>query len=121
MALVFLLGGLYLGLLDGNVSWLRTLPGDVVVSEEAAPLVTTLLQTSRIPDVALQAVRRTPGVRRVDALRGRLVSLDEGADRYTLVYLVGLRPTQDFAAPVAVMAGRARPRLGEIVVDRVLA
>jgi len=37
------------------------------------------------------------------------------------VQLVGIRPRSTFGGPVRVLAGRARPRLGEIVVDAVVA
>jgi putative ABC transport system permease protein len=114
------LGGLYLGLLEGNVSYLRTLPGDVVVSEKGAPLVTTLLQSSRIGPAEVRAVRAVPGVAQADALYGRLVSVSRGP-AFTLVYLVGRRWSETFAGPVALRAGRRRPHIGEIVVDRVLA
>jgi len=121
VALVTVLAALYHGLIDANQRYLRTLEGDVVVSEAGAPLVTTLLQTSRLPPATVEAVRHTAGVARVRALHGRLVSLAGGRDRYVLVYLVGLRPPDTFAAPVAMVAGRARPQVGEIVVDEVLA
>src|SRR5262245_38778322 len=120
VALVFVLGGLYLGLLEGNVSYLRTLDADVVVSEEGAPLVTTLLQSSRIPGNLVRKVRGVPGVHAVDPLYGRLVTLEQGPT-FTLVYLVGRSWGDDFAGPVTMRAGRRRVHIGEIVVDRVLA
>jgi ABC-type lipoprotein release transport system permease subunit len=121
VALVDVLGGLYFGLAAGNLEWLRTLPGDVVVCEAGVPLVTTLLQTSRLPATAAGDVRRLPGVRDVTPLYGRVVSLGEETDRFALVYLVGLAPDDVFGAPVRVLDGHARPRIDEILLDRVLA
>lgn len=121
VALVDVLGGLYFGLLAGHREWLRTLPGDVVVCEAGAPLVTTLLQTSHLPATAADDVRRMPGVRDVAAIYGRVVSLGEETDRFALVYLVGLGPDDGFGGPVHVVEGHDRPRVDEILLDRVLA
>lgn len=120
VALVLVLGGLYLGLLEGNVSYLRTLPGDVVVSEEGVPLVATLLQSSRLTPDVVRAVLRVPGVASATPLHGRLVSLEQGPT-FTLVYLVGRRWGETFGGPVRMVSGRHRAHIGEIIVDRVLA
>jgi putative ABC transport system permease protein len=119
--LVVVLGGLYAGLIAGHLEYLRTLPGDVVVSQAGVPLVTTLLHTSRLPPGVVDEVRRVPGVRDVKPLYGRVVSLAEETDRFALVYLVGLTPDDQFGAPVRVVEGHARPRVNEILIDRVLA
>ena len=62
----------------------------------------------------------SPACARWIPLHGRLVSLEQGP-AFTLVYLVGRRWSDGFAAPVALRAGRARTHIGEIVIDRVLA
>ncbi|HZP40779.1 MAG TPA: ABC transporter permease [Candidatus Binatia bacterium] len=121
VALVVVLGSLYFGLLAGHLEYLRTLPGDVVVCEAGVPLVTTLLQTSRLPATTADEIRRVPGVRDVVPLYGRVASLGEEADRFALVYLVGLAPDDRFGRPVRVLEGRDHPRTDEILLDRVLA
>lgn len=117
--LVLLTAGVYLGLVDAIVAFPRTLGGDVVVAE-AGSSPTFMRSSSRLPLDAADRVARLPGVARVDPLHGRLILLERDG-RQALVFLVGLYPEETFAAPPAIVAGRARPRLNEIIVDRVLA
>lgn len=116
---VLIVSGFYLGLLDATVAWLRTLPGDAVVTtRHGSP---ALMQA--YPDLdarTVRAVRAAPGVARVHELVGQRAWLSrDGRDAW--VQLVGIRPTGRFGAPLRVLAGRGRPRLGEIVVDAVVA
>lgn len=117
--LVLVATGIYFGILHAIVGYPQTLPGEIVVGEMGASAA--LLHTSsRLPAGALTALRRTPGVASVTPLYGRLVWLKVHA-RQALVFLVEVDRTDPFGAPVAVLEGRARPQLNEILIDRVLA
>ena len=116
---VLMVSGFYLGLLEATVAWLRTLPGDAVVTtRRGSP---ALMQA--YPDLdarTVRSVRTAPGVARVHELVGQRAWLSHD-ERDAWVQLVGIRPTGRFGAPLRVLAGRARPRIGEIVVDAVVA
>lgn len=110
---------LYLGLLEGIVSYLQTLDGDLVVTEPGGSAV-VLRSSSSLPPETVAQVERVPGALTVHALYGRRVWL-QVADREALVFAVGLYRTDRAGGPVRVLAGESRPRIDEIVVDRVLA
>jgi putative ABC transport system permease protein len=117
--LVLVATAIYFGVLEAVVGYPRTLPGDVVVGEAGASAA--LLHTSsRLPAGAVRDLRKLPGVAAVQPLYGRLVWL-KVHDRQALVFLVEIDRDDPFGAPVAVLEGRARPQLNEILVDRVLA
>jgi putative ABC transport system permease protein len=111
--------GIYLGLLDGMVRYLRTLPGEIVVAEAggAASLFHT---SSNLPPGTAAALAALPGVEGVDGLHGRTAWLEHDG-RKALVFLVGLYTTDTVAGPVRVVEGRSRPHIHEILIDRVLA
>lgn len=111
--------GLYVGLLESIVVYLGSLPGDFVLAEAGAS-VTALHSSSRLgPDVAT-AASAVPGVAHVDPLYGRLIWMEhEGHE--ALVFVVGLYLTDTIGGPVRVVEGTTRPRINEIVIDRVLA
>lgn len=117
--LVFVAGGLYLGLLDAMVRYPRSLPGEIVVAE-AGGSATMLHSSSRLPQDAADMVRALPGVAATSELLGRLVWLERGG-RQALVYLVGLPRGGDVGGPVRMVAGQQHPEFDEIVIDEVLA
>lgn len=116
--LVLVAAGLYVGLLDAIDRYPRSLPGDVVVAE-AGGSATLLHASSRLSPEVVRTVRGVEGIGEVHEMYGRLAWL-EHRGRQALVFLVGIG-REDFGLPVRVLAGRDRPRLAEIVVDRVLA
>ncbi len=120
VALTVVLGAAYLGFLDANVRWLSSLGGDLVVVEKGVPTSTALLNSARIRDTTVAAIRALPGVARVDPLYGMLVALDDD-DRSALVYVVGLLTTDTFGGPLQIVAGHDRPDITEVVIDEVLA
>jgi ABC-type lipoprotein release transport system permease subunit len=73
-----------------------------------------------LPMDAVRAVRGVDGVGVVHELVGQRAWLSHD-DRDAWVQLVGIRPQGDFGSPLRVLAGRARPRIGEIVIDAVVA
>lgn len=111
--------GLYVGLLDGIVSYPRSLEGDLVVIEEGAS-VSLGHFASKISDETVRTIEGMAGVDRVAALYGRPV-LFEIDEQEALVYTVGLYRNESFGGPVLSIEGDARPRLNEIVIDRVFA
>ncbi len=117
--LVFIAGGLYLGLLDAMIRYPRSLPGEIVVAE-AGGSATMLHSSSRLPQDAAETLRKLPGVQSAYELFGRLAWLERGG-RQALVYLVGVGRRSSFGLPVHVRAGKARPEFDEIVIDEVLA
>jgi putative ABC transport system permease protein len=117
--LVFVAGGLYLGLLEAMISYPRSLPGEVVVAESGGS-ATMLHSSSRLPKDAAEAVQQLPGVDHAYELYGRLAWLDRDG-RQALVYLVGVDGRSSFGMPVRLLAGKARPEFDEIVIDDVLA
>jgi putative ABC transport system permease protein len=117
--LVVVTTGIYFGLLDALIAYPRTLPGEVVVAEAGGSAL-FMRSASRLRHDAVAAVRALPGVAAVDALYGRLAWIEVGGRR-ALVYVVGLFPEDTVGGPPRIVAGRARPELAEIVVDRVLA
>ena len=119
VALVLVIAGLYRGLLDALVRWPQSLPGDVVVAE-AGGSATLLHVSSQVPPAVEAAVRGTPGVSRVDPLFARLAWIERDG-RQAIAFLVGLGRGDVFGRPVRIVAGRKKPRLNEIIVDRVLA
>jgi ABC-type antimicrobial peptide transport system permease subunit len=111
--------GFYLGLLDAAVAWLRTLPGDTVIaSADGNPAFTEGF--SQLSRATVRAVRGTPGVAAVHEVYRQRAWVGHG-DRDTWIQLVGIRPDASFGGPLRVVAGRARPLIGEIVVDEVVA
>ncbi len=111
--------GFYLGLLDATVAWTDTLPGDlVVVATDGNP---GMMQAySDIPDATVDAVRAAVPRATVDPLVGQRAWLwRDGHDAWA--YVVAIHPDDAFGLPQHVVAGRARPRIGEIVVDAVVA
>lgn len=119
VALVLVIAGLYRGLLDALVRWPQSLPGDVVVAE-AGGSATLLHVSSQVPAAVEAAVRATPGAAGVEPLFARLAWIERDG-RQAIVFLVGLGRGTVFGRPVRIVAGRKKPRLNEIVVDRVLA
>ena len=117
--IVVVAAALYAGIVEGTVRWLRALPGDAVVaSAEANPvLVQSFVALDRH---AVRAVAALPGVGAVHELVSKGAWLGLGT-RETFVQLDGILPDDDFGGPLATRAGRARPRLGEIVLDVVAA
>ena len=116
---VLILSGFYLGLLDATVAWIRTLPGDAVVtSADGNP---ALMQAYADLDArAVRAVRAAAGTGQVHELVGQRAWLSHD-ERDAWVQLIGIRPAGRFGAPLRLRAGRARPRIGEIVIDAVVA
>ena len=111
--------GFYLGMLDATVAWTNTLPGDlVVVATEGNP---GMMQAySDIPDETVEAVRAALPDAAVHPLVGQRAWLwRNGQDAWA--YVVGIHPNDTFGLPLRVIAGRARPKIGEIVVDEVVA
>src|SRR4029453_14744477 len=86
--LVFIAGGLYLGLLDAMIRYPRSLPGEIVVAE-AGGSGTMRHSPSRLPREAAWTRRKLPGVQSAYELFGRLAWLERGG-RQALVYLVGV-------------------------------
>src|SRR5262245_42138596 len=117
--LVFVAGGLYLGLLDAMVRYPRSLPGEIVVAESGGS-ATMLHSSSHLPQDAADTVRALPGVAATSELHGRLAWLERDG-RQALVYLVGLPRGGDVGGPVRMVAGRRHPEFDEIVIDEVLA
>jgi putative ABC transport system permease protein len=117
--LVFVAGGLYLGLLDAMIRYPRSLPGDIVVAE-AGGSATMLHSSSHLPRDAAETVRKIPGVHAAYELYGRLAWLERDG-RQALVYLVGVGRRSNFGLAVHMHAGKARPDFDEIVIDEVLA
>jgi ABC-type lipoprotein release transport system permease subunit len=117
--LVMVAGGLYLGLLDAMLRYVRTLPGEIVVTEKSGTAA-LFHSSSRLSRDAADTVRGLPGVADAAELYGRLTWLERDG-RQALVYLVGVTADSPFAVPVRVVAGKDRPGLAEIVVDEVLA
>lgn len=117
--LVFVAGGLYLGLLEAMIRYPRSLPGQIVVAE-AGGSATMLHSSSALGQGAAEQIRRLPGVRSAWELYGRLAWL-EREGRQALVYLVGVGRRSAFGLAVTMRAGKARPEFDEIVVDEVLA
>lgn len=111
--------GFYLGMLDASVAWTDSLPGElVVVATEGNP---GLMQAySDIPDDTVDAVRAAVPDAEVHPLVGQRAWLwRDGRDAWA--YVVGIHPKDTFGLPLRVIAGTARPRIGEIVVDEVVA
>jgi putative ABC transport system permease protein len=117
--LVFIAGGLYLGLLEAMIRYPRSLAGEIVVAESGGS-ATMLHSSSRLPKDAAETVRKLPGALSAYELYGRLAWLERGG-RQALVYLVGIGRQSAFGLPVHVRAGKARPEFDEIVIDEVLA
>jgi len=117
--LVFVAGGLYLGLLEAMIRYPRSLPGEIVVAQSGGS-ATMLHSSSRLPKDAAETLRKLPGVLRAHEFYGRLAWLDRGG-RQALVYLVGVGRRAEFGMPVRMVTGKARPEFDEIVVDEVLA
>ena len=117
--LVFIAGGLYLGLLDAMIRYPRSLPGEIVVAE-AGGSATLLHSSSHLDRDAAETIRKLPGVATAWELFGRLAWL-EHEERHALVYLVGLGRRSVFGLPVLMREGKAIPEFDEIVVDEVLA
>ena len=117
--LVFIAGGLYLGLLEAMIRYPRSLPGEIVVAE-AGGSATLLHSSSHLDRDAAATIRRLPGVATAYELFGRLAWLEHDG-RQALVYLVGLGRQSMFGLPVHLRAGKIRPEFDEIVVDEVLA
>jgi putative ABC transport system permease protein len=117
--LVFVAGGLYLGLLEAMIRYPRSLPGQIVVAE-AGGSATMLHSSSNLGMDAAEQIRKLPGVRSVWELYGRLAWL-ERQGRQALVYMVGVGRQSAFGLAVHMRAGKARPEFDEIVVDEVLA
>lgn len=111
--------GFYLGLLASTVAWTDTLPGDlVVVATEGSP---SLMQAySDISDEAVGAVRAAVPAATLYPLVGQRAWLWRGGQD-AWAYVVGIHPRDTIGLPLRVIAGRARPRIGEIVVDEVVA
>jgi putative ABC transport system permease protein len=117
--LVFVAGGLYLGLLDAMIRYPRSLPGEIVVAE-AGGSATMLHSSSNLGKDAAETIRALPGVATAYELFGRLAWLDHHGHQ-ALVYLVGVGRQSSFGLPVRLLAGKARPEFDEIVIDEVLA
>ncbi|HXJ34775.1 MAG TPA: ABC transporter permease [Candidatus Eisenbacteria bacterium] len=117
--LVFVAGGLYLGLLEAMIRYPRSLPGEIVVAESGGS-ATMLHSSSHLSKDAAEALRKLPGVERAYELYGRLAWLERNG-RQALVYLVGVGRRAEFGMPVRMVAGKARPEFDEIVIDEVLA
>jgi putative ABC transport system permease protein len=117
--MVFIAGGLYLGLLDAMIRYPRSLPGEIVVAQSGGS-ATMLHSSSNLPHDAADTLRKLPGVQSAFELYGRLAWL-EREHRQALVYLVGVGRDSSFGLPVHVRDGKARPDFDEIVVDEVLA
>ena len=111
--------GFYLGMLAATVAWTDSLPGDLVlVATEGNP---GMMQAySELADETIDAVRAAVPDASVQALVGQRAWLwRDGQDAWA--YVVGIHPNDTFGLPLRVIAGRARPRIGEIVVDEVVA
>jgi putative ABC transport system permease protein len=119
VVLVLVVGAVYLGLLEALVAFPRTLPGDLIVTEAGGPPL-FMRSASRIPTGVEEAIAALPGVAAVTPLHGRLVWVESGGRR-AFVFVVGLLPEDTAGGPVRVLAGKSRPGLAEILVDRVLA
>ena len=117
--LVFIAGGLYIGLLEAMIRYPRSLPGEIVVAE-AGGSATMLHSSSRLPQDAGDTLRGLPGVQSAWELYGRLAWLDRDG-RQALVYLVGIERGSTVGLPVRMVAGKSHPEFGEIVIDEVLA
>ena len=117
--LALFVSGLYLGLLDSIIEYPRSLPGDVVVAEEGASVI-MIRSSSRLPTDTERVVAAVPGVAGVTPLYGRMVWFDVRG-REALAFLVGLYTTDVEGGPPRMLEGHARPRVDELVVDRVLA
>ena len=117
--LVLVTGSVYLGLLDAMTAFPRSVGGDLIVTEAGGSPI-FMRSTSRLPHGIEERVAGVPGVARVDPIHGRLVWVD-ARGRRGLVFLIGLFDDTTVGVPPQVLAGRARPRLGDVLVDRVLA
>ena len=117
--MVFVAGGLYIGLLDAMIRYPRSLPGQIVVAE-AGGSATMLHSSSNLGKDAAATIRQIPGVASAAELYGRLTWL-ERSGRQALVYLVGVGRDANFGLPVQLEEGKARPEFDEIVIDEVLA
>src|SRR5262245_2375921 len=105
--LVFIAGGLYLGLLEAMIRYPRSLPGEIVVAQSGGS-ATMLHSSSQLSVDAADTIRSLPGVASAYELFGRLAWLERGG-RQALVYLVGVGRQSTFGLPVHMRAGRARP------------
>jgi putative ABC transport system permease protein len=117
--LVFIAGGLYLGLLEAMIRYPRSLAGAIVVAE-AGGSATMLHSSSHLSQDAAETLRKLPGVQSAYELFGRLAWLERDG-RQALVYLVGVGRGSTFGLPVHMRAGKVRPEFDEIVIDEVLA
>jgi putative ABC transport system permease protein len=119
VVLVSVAAGLYRGLLASVSAYPDSLLGDFVVAQ-AGSAAQLSHSSSAVAAETERAVRAVPGVARVDALYGHLGWL-EHAGRQAIVFLVGLGPGDRFGRPQRIVAGRRKPALFEIIVDRTLA
>lgn len=109
----------YLGVRDSTVAWLRSLPGDAVVAgAQGSPALMQAYSELSLDTVA--TVRAAAAGGRVHELHTQRVWLWR-ADRDSWVHMVAMRRGDDFGRPLAVIAGTWRPRVGEIVIDVVVA
>jgi putative ABC transport system permease protein len=107
--------GFYLGVLEAAVGWTRVVPGDVVLTpvENDGGLVRSF---GVVPPAVVGAVTRAEGVAGVHELVPLRAWLEHDG-RDTWVQLIGISPRERTVLPAHLLAGRRRPRLGEIVVD----
>jgi putative ABC transport system permease protein len=117
--MVFVAGGLYVGLLDAMIRYPRSLAGQIVVAESGGS-ATMLHSSSNLGKDAAETIRQLPGVASAYELYGRLAWLERNG-RQALVYLVGVGRDASFGLPVQLEEGKARPEFDEIVIDEVLA
>jgi ABC-type lipoprotein release transport system permease subunit len=119
VVLVCVAAGLYGGLLGSVSAYPDSLPGDFVVAQAGSAAQLSHSSSVISPDTE-RAVRALPGVARVEALYGYMGWLERDG-RQAIVFLVGLGPGDRFGRPQRIVAGRRKPKLFEIIVDRTLA
>ncbi len=117
MLMLFLLG-IYRGVADGSVDYIRACDADLWILQKGATNI--LRGTSMLPRAAEEKIRRVVPAERVAPVL-LLLSTVGREGRSSTIFLAGYRPADSIGGPPWLFSGRNIRGRGEIVLDRALA
>jgi putative ABC transport system permease protein len=118
IVLMFFLLGVYRGVADGSVEYIRQNRADLWVLQDTATNI--LRGSSLISSDQIHAIARTPGVRTAAPVLFLLSTVRHG-DRVGTVFLAGFEPEKNIGGPPRLVSGRNPRADDEIVLDRAFA
>lgn len=117
VVLIMVLAGLYRGWSDKMGQYIKSVPADIWVMQDGTE---DMFHTPSVLPLEYETkIAAVDGVQSVKPFSGRRVAFHTAKQQDVSMYIVSYDAQRQVGTPAAIVAGKAVPQLGEIIVDRI--